>query len=476
MRNTVASPLCCLLAAFLFSMLFLASCSEADPDSDPSFQLTFSSDTIIFDTVFTTVGSYTQALKVYNNNPEKILISRILLKNSSDCFFINIDGQPSTSISDIELDAGDSLFLFVKVRIDPVNQNLPLVVTDQVEFVTNGNYQYVDLVAWGQDAYYHTPDHFQADFPSYSLISGDVTWPSDKPHVVYGWLVVDSAARLTIPSSTKVYFHSNSLLMIYKEGALRIDGTADEPVLLRNDRLDPFYRNLPGQWNGIWISEGALPCTIQHAVIENANLAIQVDQPASFSVPQLLITNTEIRNMSLGAISGNGTWIDATNVSISACGSYALALNGGIFSFRHLSVGNWWASSVRSLPSVVVKNYFIDGNQSVMVEPTSVFFGNTVIYGNQSEELLIDKHPDNGTFNYMFDHCLLKTSINTLSDPGFNAVVVNTDPLFLKAETFDLHPDTLSPLINAGIDLGVPTDLEGFQRDALPDIGAFEYR
>ena len=93
------------------------------------------------------------------------------------------------------------------------------------------------------------------------------------------------------------------------------------------------YRDLPGQWNGIWIAEGALSCEIHNGILENANLGIQVDKPAEFDVPQLIITDTKIRNMSLGGIAGNATWIEGVNISISGCGSYALALNGGKFNF-----------------------------------------------------------------------------------------------------------------------------------------------
>lgn len=460
----------------LSAMAVISACSDSKPDTDPSLKLAFSSDTIVFDTVFTTVGSYTQTLKVYNKNSSKVKISKIALKGVSDSFKINIDGQSVSSISDVELDSDDSLYIFVKVIIDPVNQSLPLIVTDQIDFTTNGNEQHVELVAWGQDAYYHTPDHFQSNFPSYSVIQGDVTWPSDKPHVVYGWLVVDSAAKLTITEGTRIYFHNNGLMMVYKDGSLVVNGSASDPVLFRNDRLDAFYRDLPGQWEGLWISEGALPCEINHAVIENANLAIQVDKPASFGLPQLTITNTQIRNMTLGGIAGNATWIEGVNVAVSACGSYAAALNGGIYSFRHLSVGNWWTSSVRSLPSVVVKNYYIENDEAVRVEPTTVFFGNSVIYGNQEDELLVDTHPDPGTFTYLFDHCFIRTTLSTTDETHFSSVTVNTDPMFVDAAKYNLRPDTLSPLIDAGIDMGVPTDLEDILRSSVPDIGAYEFK
>ena len=72
-------------------------------------------------------------------------------------FRLNVDGLPGRSFGDVEIGADDSIFIFVEVTVDPNNQNTPLVVTDSILFETNGNLQDIDLVAWGQDAYFHKP-------------------------------------------------------------------------------------------------------------------------------------------------------------------------------------------------------------------------------------------------------------------------------------------------------------------------------
>src|ERR1035437_6319023 len=141
-----------LIPLIILTLITVFSCKKKDKiDSNPALKLTFSTDTVFFDTVFTTVGSVTQRLMVHNYNASKVLVSSIRLGGGSNSVFsLNIDGTPAASLSDVEIAANDSIFIFVKVTVNPNNQNTPLVVTDSILFNTNGNLQKVDLVAWGQ--------------------------------------------------------------------------------------------------------------------------------------------------------------------------------------------------------------------------------------------------------------------------------------------------------------------------------------
>ena len=143
---------------FILLLLLFSSCRKKDDVStNPSYSLTFSTDTIIFDTVFTTVGSITQYLKVYNPNDNKVNISNVFLAEGANSQYkINVDGTPTVLLQNIELAANDSLFIFVKITIDPTQNNSPLIISDSILFETNGNIQDVNLVAWGQDAHYFT--------------------------------------------------------------------------------------------------------------------------------------------------------------------------------------------------------------------------------------------------------------------------------------------------------------------------------
>jgi hypothetical protein len=120
----------------LFALCFLlvfSGCTKDDFTTDASARLAFSDDTILFDTVFTTVGSSTEYLIIYNNNDEAVKISSIRIAggNSSN-FRLNIDGIPGKSFTDIEIDAHDSIWVFAEVTVDPNNQSNPLIIADSI--------------------------------------------------------------------------------------------------------------------------------------------------------------------------------------------------------------------------------------------------------------------------------------------------------------------------------------------------------
>ncbi|MDP4586890.1 MAG: hypothetical protein NWS86_01825, partial [Flavobacteriales bacterium] len=82
---------------------FFSSCKKDEVTTDPNALLNFSADTVLFDTVFSTIGSTTQLLKVYNQNDQAISISNIQLEGGNNSMYrINVDGTPGVSFSDRE--------------------------------------------------------------------------------------------------------------------------------------------------------------------------------------------------------------------------------------------------------------------------------------------------------------------------------------------------------------------------------------
>ena len=98
-----------------------ASCKKSNLLSKGN--LSFSVDTLVFDTVFTTIGSTTQQFKIYNKENKTVQIEEIqLMGGSNSPFRINMDGLMGTEFSKIELEGKDSLFTFVEVTLNVNNQ------------------------------------------------------------------------------------------------------------------------------------------------------------------------------------------------------------------------------------------------------------------------------------------------------------------------------------------------------------------
>ena len=196
--------------ALIATALSTASCNKTVFYS--SENLSFSADTVVFDTVFTTIGSTTKQFKIYNNDNKTITVEQIeLMGGSASPFRINVDGVSGTNHANFEIEGNDSLFVFVEVTLDPNNGILPMIIEDSVRFRTNGTDQYVLLIAYGQDAYFHYSDFSIPNGAGLDLNSG--VWPNDKPHVILNVAIIDSATSLTIQQGTDIYLRRSRPLL-----------------------------------------------------------------------------------------------------------------------------------------------------------------------------------------------------------------------------------------------------------------------
>ncbi|MFO8087366.1 MAG: hypothetical protein R6T91_06100 [Bacteroidales bacterium] len=164
MRNRFINP-AFVIALLVGSIIFLSSCDK-DELFDKPVSLSFSQDTLLFDTIFTTIGSSTQTLKIFNPKDQDIEIDHIHLGlGDKSPFRINVNGLSGVSFNNIDLAARDSLFLFAEVTIDPSSNDQPMIVTDSIVFNTNGKVQNIKLVAWGQDAIFIVADQHISGLP-----------------------------------------------------------------------------------------------------------------------------------------------------------------------------------------------------------------------------------------------------------------------------------------------------------------------
>jgi len=465
-------------------LVWLSACKKDVLSDDPGIKLEFSADSVIFDTVFTSIGSATHRLMIYNRSNNKVNISSVKLAGGQGSDFrFNIDGESDVALNDIEIAGGDSLFVFVRVTIDPTDVNNPFVVEDDLQFLTNGNNQSVKLIAWGQNANYIVADTYTPGFPKYKIVADSletVHWTNEKPYVVYGYAVINSYGTLIIDAGTQIHFHDKSGLWAYSDGVLKVLGTLDEPVHFSGDRLEEEYKDLPGQWDRIWLMESkpGEDHEIRNAVIENGFIGIQAESFLRVATNKLILENVIVQNMNGIGIFSRIYNIVGGNTVVANCGAYCMALTGGgSYNFIQSTFANYWPYGVRKNPALFINNFVLDTLENPVPVPVNFQLGNSIVYGYNDDEFGTEMVAGADSV-YFLNHVLLKTEMDVSDPQYFESVIVNEDPLFVDHETNDYRIDTLSPAIDKGsVDISsqIPNDILGNPRGDTPDLGAYQF-
>ena len=63
------------------------------------------------------------------------------------------------------------------------------------------------------------------------------------------------------------------LMMFQLKSSLKVLGNNSNKVLFTSDRLDEYYRDIPGQWGRIWLTANSSDNLIQDAIIKMVPLA-----------------------------------------------------------------------------------------------------------------------------------------------------------------------------------------------------------
>ncbi len=498
---------------YLFPLFFLVlhSCNnDVFETIKSSGNLTFSRDTVFLDTVFSNIGSSTRTLKIYNKSSNNITIPNIQLGRGENSFYrLNVDGIAGKTFENIDILAKDSIFVFIEATID-FNQVTNPIYTDSIVFDAGANVQDVKLVTLVQDAHFLFPKRDAQGIKEKIVLGIDEegneiavegfyledneVWTNDKPYVVYGYVGVNSNNSLTIEKGVKVHFHKNSGLLVEKDGTLKVNGERDEEVVFEGDRLEPFFSHIPGQWSAIWLRAGSKNHRINYAIIKNNIIGILMDSIGSLSEPTLKISNTQIYNTSSFGLLGRSANIEGKNLVIANNGQSSLACTiGGTYNFTHSTFANYWNSSIRNLPTVLVNNFVqftgSDGSESILVRDlTAANFTNCIIEGSQNIEYFLDK-VDGALFNFNFKNNLIKFDDfngDFTDDPLYNFEnisiyqnnIINGEPDFKDVS----HNEYIIGAESDGIEkadgnaaLQVPFDILGINRTSKPDMGAYQH-
>ena len=466
-----------LLLAIVLALLAACTPEEEEFTFESSATLRFSTDTLFFDTVFTQsareIRNVTRRFRVFNDNDNAVRVSEISLEGGSNSpYTIFVNGRPGFEFNDTRILGNDSMLILVEVNIDPQDESEPFVVEDRVNFISNGNQQHVQLVSWGQDAVFFRD----------RVLDCNTTWTAGKPYVIFNAVLVDSLCTLTIEPGTRVFSHNQSFIFV--RGSIQVNGTAREKVLFTNDRFDERFANAPGQWGGILFLPGSNGNVINHAEIRNAEVGIYLGTPDDDTEPDLVVSNTRIENIggnTVLPVAGNlvqpGFGIIAitsdlyvyntliNNCAVNVLGNYA----GGNYRYEHCTFANFSFDFFRESPAVVLADNLVLGNNSLLVSDLNVEMKNTIIWGNMAQELVIS-NSGQATISLDITNNLFRA--NDTFDLEEN--IFNEDPRFFDPRDQVFELDTLSPAKDTGLGLGIQLDLDGNERDSLPDLGAFE--
>jgi hypothetical protein len=453
---------------FLSALLLIFSCRKEEEDfiKDPSARLSIYTDTVMFDTVFTSMGTASKRFKVYNYNNKSLKISQIILgRGFGSPFRINVDGEAGVLFENYTLLPGDSFYVFVNVNIDPNDQSSAFIEKDSIIFICNHTIQDVKLIAWGQNAIYLKD----------TMLDCNSRFYSDSSYVIFNYIGIKKDCKLTVESGAKIYCDYQSGIIVW--GSLEVNGTYEEPVNFAGVRKEVWYKNEPGQWHGIWFLPGSKNNVIKNASIRNATVGIRVDSLPVNSNPNLILHNVVIENMSEAGILGYTAHITAYNTLVNNCCNYLVAADlGGTYNFYHCTFD---AANCKCYPEKACLAFYntnyINPDQGLNIpNDLNLNIRNSIIWGSKKEETEFIKSGD-GAFHILIDHTLIKTEKTTLD---INNNILNQNPKFTAPCKYQYEPDSLSPVIDKGIILHISEldkDLKNNIRfDGKPDLGAIE--
>ncbi len=476
---------------YLLAVLAVFTSCRRDDFFDGDVEVTFSVDTLRFDTVFTTIGSMTRIVKVYNPEKQPIKVDIELTMAQPQFFRINANGKQGPIVRDMEINGQDSIYIFVEATIDPdapVSVS-PFIIENNIKITANGKEKRIYLEAFGQNANYITPKSGKGQAFLLSCNLGEIRWDDPKPYVIYGRLFVDSC-QVVIPEGTRIHIHggvvrdsssvfNDGAIIVFKNGSIKAMGTAEKPIIFEGDRLDPEFKDNSSQWLGLVIWQESRNNIFEHTIIKNSIIGLRID-----SLGQVELNSCEIQNTGSSAIIARHAEIKATNCLIYGNGSYGVQMAyGGNYSFDYCTIASY--SGRREaiyLDDVQCDNPPFCSERRL--NPLNARFRNCIFAGSEKDEINMVNLGPVQDFNYQFTNCAVKVEDLLKADnfPDFFTKcescinLKNNDKLFLDRGANDYRLDTMSVVLQKGISLpNIAVDKILKSRKNPPDLGCFEF-
>ena len=471
--------------------------------------ISFSTDTLTFDTVFTSLGSTTKYFKVFNTSKKAVNISNIRLMHLVGTQFrINVSGRSGDSFTDMEIPAKDSIYVFVEVTVNPNSAATPFVIIDDVSFIVNGNASTVHLQAFGQNAHFHYGEEITAGQTK--------TWSNDLPHVIISHdsvpgVLVDCGATLNINPGCKIFFAGNSAIFVQGTLNAPLPGQSiswSDSIVFQGARLEQYYQDKPGQWFGIVFlrdTNNTTSCAahgnFSHCVVNESSYGIYAGAGLTNDLskftgtagrPVIQINNTIVKNSQYNAVYGFNAKITATNSIFNTAGEYLIKLGlGGNYTFTHCTMFNNGSPYIsHDKESLLLSNFVSDGT-NIYPEPLKTTFTNCLLYGNLQNEISFNNAEDTllTNFDNAFSYCDVKSNMDTFNmfTNIHDNVLINQEPGLQNPGSGDFIPSDstgyISPLIdyapapNGGLSIDIYDKLRPVSKTSnlnKYDVGAIE--
>jgi len=387
--------------------LLVVACSDYESFSDnPNFRLTFSEDTIAFDTLISTIPSSTKTLYAFNNNGNGMRISNIQLEGGAESLFrVNVDGRylADGTWSDFEVLKHDSLVIRIEMTPPEVGSTEPLYFEDKLHFLLeNGAKQTVVLTGGSVDAYIQKKG---------LIIESDETLLTDKAYVIYDSLVVKEGATLTLAEGTTLMFHDKAALHVY--GKLIVEGSLEKPVVLRGDRMDHMfdylrYDNTPSRWEGVIIHRGSYGNEFYQCDLHSSLFGIIVEDTEQVTPdetkPSVTLDCCILHNIGGDGLQLNNCVSKATNTQISNTLGHTVNISGGSHTFIYCTLAQFYPFTANRGDALHLASSE-DGSDYGLLR--KAHFINCVITGYGPDVIMGEYIPDD--CNYLFHHCFLNT-------------------------------------------------------------------
>lgn len=458
-----------LIAVVIFGIT-VTSCVNDDITDSPSATLSFSTDTVSFGTIFTDLNTPTARLQVFNRNSKGVIVSSIRFKNPDTPFRLNVDGVSGSTFSDVEIRGNDSIYLFMECYIDADDSVEPQRYADQLEFITNGVTQEVEVEAWAWNV---TRLH------SFE-VKEDMTLTAERPYVIFDTLKVSSDATLTIDPGAWLLFHDKASMHV--EGTLLALGKTGNFIRMSGDRLDDIlpdvaYDQLAGQWGGIDIAAESFGNRMEFVNMRSTVSGLRVDSCGDLSKNKLTLVNSWLHNSQGSVLSSEYAAVDAYGCCFSEAAGNVVRLIGGRHKFVQCTIANAYLFASLYLPNLYLGHCLPDDEEDNGQPLMSASFENGIVWGEIGGPI----SPGDLTGSDVYMRYMLFKADGS-DDENFINCIWNEDPLFYTVREdyyFDyrLQPD--SPALGAGNSSYLTPDciydMDGIYRlaEGSPALGAY---